>query len=312
MAKGKHAAALFEVIQRDKRFERKNGITGVPRNTDPASLSTPKWWFKRRPGADPAPLPVPPAPAPLATPPPVERRPAPAVVAPPPVRETRSMDLDAPPRRQHVSLRLTYSGVAVGAFALMVAVGLAYVIGRHMSRGPSPVLAEIPTEELRRRPAQPSVMDVHAASPNIVQNTQARVIPAPPGNAAVTSKTTGGTRGAAPAPPKFNDARPPATLVVDDQTRQYGLNYVIVQSYPDKKSAEDVRDLLVKNGVFCSVEQLKHFAAPKWYSVVGIKGFDKIHNSPEFDGYVAEIMRIGDRSGLKGFKRFEPTAYKWR
>ena len=39
MAKGKHAAALFEVIQKDKRYDRsRTGITSIPRNTDPAAL----------------------------------------------------------------------------------------------------------------------------------------------------------------------------------------------------------------------------------------------------------------------------------
>ena len=46
MAKGKHAAALFEVIHADRRFGKK---------TSPAdSLSTPKWWFKGKGKARPS------------------------------------------------------------------------------------------------------------------------------------------------------------------------------------------------------------------------------------------------------------------
>jgi hypothetical protein len=37
MAKGKHSVALFEVIQKDKRFARKSA---------PSPLKTPAWWFK--------------------------------------------------------------------------------------------------------------------------------------------------------------------------------------------------------------------------------------------------------------------------
>src|SRR5581483_6000510 len=44
MAKGKHAAALFEVIHNDKRFAKKSS-SGM----DP--LRTPTWWFKGRKGA---------------------------------------------------------------------------------------------------------------------------------------------------------------------------------------------------------------------------------------------------------------------
>ena len=38
MAKGKHSTALFEVIQADKRFQKKTTRDGA--------LRTPKWWFK--------------------------------------------------------------------------------------------------------------------------------------------------------------------------------------------------------------------------------------------------------------------------
>jgi len=118
-----------------------------------------------------------------------------------------------------------------------------------------------------------------------------------------------------PKGPTFNDSKPPATLVVADRKRTVGLNYVIVQSYPDPKDAEEAKQLLLKNDVLCSVEPTpSNWADPKWkmVSVIGITGFDKIH-SAEFEQYINKIQKISDgMAGKPKFKRFEPKAYKWR
>ena len=40
-------------------------------------------------------------------------------------------------RRQQITFRLTYTSAAIGAFGLAVVLGLAYLIGNRMTKGPS-------------------------------------------------------------------------------------------------------------------------------------------------------------------------------
>jgi len=202
------------------------------------------------------------------------------------------------PDDQIIRLSLTYSTAAVTCFSVLVIVGLAYVMGRHSGRGPLPLLAERTTEELQADKPHAEVMEVSRE----------------PINAPITPDVTPikpTTR-----PQNWNDPRPPQTLVVDDQKRTVGLNYVIVQSYPDEKDAQAARDLLNKHGMLCTVEPAPaNWSHSQWkmYSVIGIKGFDKIRNSPDFDRYVASISAVSNEfAGKSRFKRFEPVAYKWR
>src|SRR5262245_37319435 len=83
MAKSKRAVALFEVIQSSRTSRR--GISDV--------LSTPKWWFKRRPGAS-----VEPDPSPQAS-----NLPPTAVITTAPAPQTHSVDLRVEPKPQRLT-----------------------------------------------------------------------------------------------------------------------------------------------------------------------------------------------------------------
>src|SRR5215218_1149978 len=99
MAKGKNAAALFEVIHADRRFGKK---------TSPAdSMSTPKWWFKGKGKARAS------GPSPVTAAAPAHHSPAPdpleflpAVPADP---TARSLDVKVNPDRQEINFKLTYT-----------------------------------------------------------------------------------------------------------------------------------------------------------------------------------------------------------
>src|SRR5690349_25114327 len=116
MAKGKHAAALFEVIHSDRRFGKK--VPAADR------MSTPKWWFKGKNKdratssmAAPAASVAPAASAPVqAAPSPIDYMPSIPNDTPRPA----PMDVKVDQDRQEIAFKLTYTTAAVGAFALAV------------------------------------------------------------------------------------------------------------------------------------------------------------------------------------------------
>jgi hypothetical protein len=102
--------------------------------------------------------------------------------------------------------------------------------------------------------------------------------------------------------------------VVDDPKRTVGLTYVVIQSYPpeERAMAEEAVKLLNGKQVLCTTETGLPWA-PRWISVVGIKGFDRIRDSREYDQYLGRINQINDEmGGTVRFKRFDPKPFKWK
>lgn len=295
MAKGKSAAALFEVIHGAKRVQ----------SSEKSNLNTPKWWFKSKIGGGSggpahAPAPVDVAPAPAA--PRIERFAQP--IAHDPISASAGASGTRSPRPT-VRLEMQYSTAVFFTFMLAVAIAGAYVAGRAFRIGPTPVIASETTEQLLSGPAQPGVM----------QNVTGASVGESAGvadSAYETALVTGSNQSAVRPAQKWNEPKPPTTAIVDDANRVMKLNYVVVQSYPDLETAEQVRDLLIRNGVGATVEKGTPFA-PNWYSVVGTLGFDNIRNSREYNDYKKRIEQIGADNGVKGkWKRFEPQAMSWK
>src|SRR5262245_53847413 len=113
MAKGKHAAALFEVISKGKGFEKRPPIAAAP----PVPLPVAK-------AIEPAPQPAP------------EIKPAKPKV---------KVDSD----RQEVSFKLSYTAAMVGVFAVIVLVAMIVVAMRQ----PKPVISPLSSEQLQKMPA---------------------------------------------------------------------------------------------------------------------------------------------------------------
>jgi hypothetical protein len=302
MAKRKHAAALFEVIHHDKRFKSRHSTWSWP---------TMKWWpFARcessRRAAE-------------------SRDPSgPSLLArlfallPPMPR----IALESDPERQEVRFRLSYTAAVVSGFTIVVAMVLSFMIGRHGARPVTPALAEQTTEELRAGPVQPGVLDVggavgEATSPTIAMATQE--VPARPANPPATpQKNTTANSTANPQamrPSHWTEPRGPATLMVSDSKRTVGLQYVVIQSYPpeEEKFAKATVDLLNSNGVLCTMETGIPYA-PRWICVVGVTGFNRIRNSPEYDAYIAKIKQIEAQAGgsSKFLKKLDPKPYPWK
>ena len=295
MAKGKHAAALFEVIHSDRRFGKK---------TPPSrALATPKWWFKGRAKPDGDVAPAAAAPAPVAAPEPIEFMPSvPGTVA-------RPVDVKVNSDRQEISFRLTYNGAVVGGFALIVVLGLAFIIGRRLSGGPASATAApvVSSEQIRKGKPQPGVLDLQTAARGATNST-----PTEDESAHVLEPTPQVT----PAKPGTGVtiiAQPQRTVVIDDNpNRSNGLNYVVIQSfrYEQKNLAEEAVKFLREGGVVATVEK----DVPGWVgwvSVVGTKGFDST-KSPQYDAYIEQILAISPKfAGKSKWKQFAPTPKKW-
>jgi hypothetical protein len=297
MAKGKHSAALFEVI--------KGSNTG---RSDGVSLRTPKWWFKSRPATSnpaetpashDAPEPSAPAVSTMAAPR-THSRPASSSAG---SSRSSAVHMDFDRSRKEITFRLRYTTALVSAFGVCALIGSAYVIGRHLNRGPQSASAgTIGTQTLpqyARQAPQPGVTEVsrqHVSRPMISNNVQTKPnietpAPPPPRESASLSLV-----------PTSAETRLPRTI---------GLNYVIIQTYPDeeKKTAQATCDFLTKNGIPCTLEQTEY--ARNWTCLVGTAGFTRI-SSADFKSYVDNIVRIGEKFPSSHFDHIKPAAYKWK
>ena len=301
MAKGKHSAALFEVINSGKRPE-----------AVAQSLRTPKWWFKGHQTPSPAPAEPPafrdPEPAPSAPDPTMAPRAGMSRSMPPAANSARSstVHVDFDRGRQEVTLRLRYTTLLVSGFCLCVVIGGAYIIGRHLNRGPQAAVAS--TQEssgvpqyLRQAP-QAGVTDV--TRQRLVHNTantetpQARrPQPEPQATAAPRPAVT------SPVPASANTTMP----------RIIGLNYAIIQTYPEGElqAAQAACDFLNKNGIPCTLEKTDYVKNPNWVCLVGTAGFTKI-SSGDYLTYVDHIIALADKFQTSRFNRFNPKPFKWR
>jgi hypothetical protein len=334
MAKGKHAVALFEVIQSSKSSRK-----GV-------SLRTPKWWFKGKAtsgapesssaassaasaatSAGSAPTALPPS-APALAARHADHAPSapivvvePAITASVPAPRATGIDLRLDPDRQRISFNFTYTSAIVTTFAVLVVVGLAYIIGRHVANGPTAALAGPSSEEIRKGPVKAGVLDVksnsgellHGSKPAGAQPQQQQQQPR--AGSANTGDADDAIRAMPPTQtPQQQQARTGAGSTTQPAGRVIGLNYVVVQSYPDEKSAIEARELLIKNNVPATVEKgLPYFTSPTWFSVVGLTGFERIRNNSDYDKYMAHIRQVSeDTIKNQRFKRFEPQPYRWK
>ena len=219
---------------------------------------------------------------------------------PAPARPT-GLDVAVDPDRQQITFKFSYTSAIIVTFSLLVAVGLAYLVGQKMSHGPTQALAGPSSEQLRAGPKHPNVLDVGgrsaATNPPPVQRE-----PDP----AITSK--------GPETNPDNVARPAnaGNAEATPQQRVLNLNYVVIQSYPDQKSAEEAHDALLKANVGCTIEQKLRGLKPDWFTVVGTQGFQRA-SGPEYDAYIHNLEQISQQfsRSKRSFKAFTPLAYKW-
>ncbi len=297
MARSKHSVALFEVIQSNRAS--RSGM----------SLSTPKWWFKRRTAAAEAiggSVSSAPAVATLPPPPTVPAALEPRNIDTAPAHRAPAVDMMVDSDRQRITFNITYSSAVVTAFSVLVVVALAYAIGQHVKQGPNTALAGPPIEQIKQGSVNAAAMNVGASWGT----------PAAAPQRAAQPPVQQDVEGQAPAPVPV--AKPAAGNVAPTISpsgeRVKGLNYIVVQGYPpeEKAMAQEACDLLNKNGIPVTLETNLEGFNRSWFIVVTTSGFDRI-SGQDYGNYEKAIRTVGEKFGkTKGFKKFEPMAKKWK
>jgi hypothetical protein len=284
MARNKHSAALFEVIHSAKR---------------PGLLRTPKWWFKGD-GASPAPAAQSDAPPVAAVEEPVIAVP----VMPTSSYGTRSASagrqgLRLNRERNEVTMRMRFGTAVVGGFVVLVALGLAYVVGQHVANGPKTAeAADISTDEIRLKPPVPNTLDVsrHVTKPASAVKTAATGV-------AGSRRTTDAPLRTKPLAASGDALTPDAKAVVAGP-RNPDKNYILVRVYEpkDRKLAEKACDVLGQAGVACSIEKVptgySNNAEDQYVAVITQQGFTG-PSDPEGKACEQRIIQVATKANLK-------------
>jgi hypothetical protein len=217
----------------------------------------------------------------------------------------QSVAVAVDPERRQISLRMSYTAAIVGAFAILVVVGLSIIVGQHMSRSSVPLLAQTTTKKLRQGEPRREVLDP------VRRNNNGFPLPGNPNSAPPTNR----------APVTANDNRTgpntgteaaTAAPAPGDEKRTYGLNYVIIQSYPkeEEKMAIEAAKFLNKEGISCTIETKVRGYLP--ITVVGLQGFERA-TSTEMKAYEQRILQASAKYAgtTRSFKAFAPAIKKW-
>jgi hypothetical protein len=279
MAKGKRAVALFEVIQKDKRFGPKTpearkepAADFSPQMAERAADLWRKQQFHRRSWSNST--------AKLGE----------SISAF--VGRLKSARLAAGARLAGAARDIRIwmaaaNGIVPGAAAALVMIG-AMMLARHFIH---PVdRASAIEQALRAGPAHPSVLAINTERPT--PSIPAVPSPEAASNAMQASDTA------------------PANLALPGQ-RVVNMHYVLMQSYFEEKTAEEARDFLNQNGIACTIERGVKGWRADFYQVIGLQGFLR-PSGPEYLAYRHRVEELGLQFSPKSkYKRFVPQAIKW-
>lgn len=279
--------------------------------TDPtANVTAASLLAPREPVAATAPAPSPVEMAPAS---PAEACASEPVALPPEVSTTpprqvsgKRLGLAVDHDRQEVTLKMRYTSALVTGFAVLVVVGLAYVIGRRMSDGPQKAKAHealTSSAQIKQGPVTASALSVGRPARTNGQSRAGDPFAGAPGSGAAAPRT--------PEAPVYLDAP-----IVDGVARRTtNMNYLMIISYPPEKqrSAYEVSNFLTVNGITTTVEKGTARTNPGWFCVIGTRGFPpKFGRSPEYESYLKAIEAAAKRFPAKSkFDRVQPMAFKW-
>jgi hypothetical protein len=236
-----------------------------------------------------------------------EEAPAEAPKAPAPVTELKPIQKPKKTsgKRQQLNFRFTYASIAIGALGFAAVVGLAVLIGKSLSHGPTQAGASS-IDTIRKGPAFPQVLKVNSTK---ASNNEDETTPPPP--APKAQPKDNGPINIQPVPPAPKP-NPPLQQTAFNGRRIVGMQYVWIQSYPDPEDANDAVEVLKKAGIDATAEK-GLWLAPSWTSVIGTRAFDHAKNNAEFDKYIASIREVSNTFGATSkFKRFEPRPIGWK
>ena len=287
MAKSKHSAALFEVITRSKPVSRpyRPGVfSRIAALFRPAS-GVPATQYSSIAATEA------PATTLLTSPPddsPARPSHAPVVADSPLAGDAARPIFEVDSGRREIGLRLSYTSAAISAIVLITAITVAFMLGKKLGT-PRPALADKTIDERLAQGVEANVLDVNARDDAAGANLAsiAGIHDDMPG----LSPTTRHARG-----------------------REVGKNYIIVQSYPDRRTAEKAVTVLVQNGVDCTAEKSPSgWTNKSWWTVITLDGYDRISDNRAYDTQIRKIKSISDKFAKRNsFNAFDPTAYKWK
>lgn len=219
------------------------------------------------------------------------------------------------PARREVTIRFRYTHAIIAGFAVCVIIGLAYVTGRGTNNRAAGANG-VSSAAIKAGPILPHVLDISSEGNPSEDHDDIADPPAPPAGGKTGDNSKVSVK--LPAPPAHPAANPnlpgPADGVETALPRIKGLNYVVIQSYPEEKNAVEAQRALAAEGIPCTIESgLKGWTADDWHSIVGTHGFARIKEAPAYQRYLKAIEAAGRKyAGNSKSKRFEPMAYKWK
>jgi hypothetical protein len=235
---------------------------------------------------------------------------------PAPRRQLRSSDptstayFHIDPESRDVSIRLPFKLALMAAFAIVLFISIAYVLGRRSADSQlAQATQESVDEKVAKADVHPSVIDL----PRRPNKPAATAVKPAPRVTADESRVR--EREATPMANSVHGIDPvaPPEVPVADGPRVIGLNYLIIQSYPNEATAIEVRDFLRRNGVACTVEKVPRNIVfnpdANYRAVITLRGFghEQLHSS-EYEAFKRQLDKLGEKLG-KG-KRFALATYQ--
>jgi hypothetical protein len=293
MAKGKRAVALFEVIHKDKRLDRKSPPPESPRIDDSPKFAKKAVDLWRKNHSDPETW-SPPGPSLRESIAAFFARLKSIYNSISTAIHSRAADLANSAR-----LWITRSnGVAPGAAVASIVI-VVMLAARHWLHPATP--ADSVADALRAQPPHPNVLIVAPQSPATGLETPASLSP----EMAADVQAAGQQPDAQPAA-----ERTISTLAAPGK-RIVNMHYVLMQSYFEQKTAQDACDFLTQAGIPCTIERGIKGWRPDFYQVIGLQGFARA-SGPQYLAYRQKVEELGLKFSPKSrYKRFQPQAIKW-
>jgi hypothetical protein len=200
-----------------------------------------------------------------------------------------------------IRFNLSYGGAAAIGFIFLITLAIAFIAGTRTQMNSSDADA-IDTPVTAAKPAASA--PANTAFSMAVGPSKSSV-DAQPTKPDVIEISRDIARHPADAP-----ATPSAQLTVK-ATRDIGMIYMVVQSYPDQELAQKACDFTNRAGYACTLVQgLTAWAPHDWYSVVGLKPYKK--HDPALEEDEKAIAALGEKFSTKIYNQFQPQGYTWR
>jgi len=210
------------------------------------------------------------------------------------------------------------SGALPGVLAAMMVIGGIEFVRRSHHPAAAQVGMATTLEEVQQQTPQPSVLEV-ASYKQLAEDESDATPPA----VSSSNSTPSGTTSATGNPGSTSDAdlaasdaaaaaKPPSIDSAANGKRQVNMNYVLIQSYGDEKTAEEARDYLIGAGVPCTIERGVRHWRKDLYLVIGLQGFTRARGS-EYTAYKSQIEDLSAKFAPEktSYRGFSPMAIKW-